>query len=49
MVEKVVGDVVEEIRLVRREEAIMDLVNCLLQLWVCLIVFPGVIAKKGGQ
>ena len=46
MAEKVVSEAVEETWVFWREEAIVDLVNGLLQLWVALIVLPRVISVR---
>lgn len=47
MVEEVVSEVMEEVRLLWTEEATVDLVYCLLQLWVGLIVLPGIVPLGG--
>lgn len=43
MAEKVVGEAVEELWLLWREETIMDLINGLLQLCITLIVLARII------
>lgn len=49
MIEQHVDDVFEELRLSRREEAIVNLVNGQLQFWKGLIIFFGLIpVAKGG-
>lgn len=49
MIEQHVDDVFEELRMSRREEAIVNLVNGQLQFWKGLIVFFGLIpVAKGG-
>lgn len=50
MVEQHVDHVFEEVRLLGREEATLDLVNGLLQLWELLVILLGVVPgeKKRG-
>lgn len=45
MVEQVVGEAMEEVRLTGGEESIMDLVDGLLQLGVFFVVLAGVVAE----
>ena len=46
MVEQLVGEVMEEVRLFRAEKSGVDLVNGLLQLGVGFVVFAGNIATE---
>ena len=46
MMEEVIGEVVEQVRLVRREEARVDLINSLLQLRIGLVELAGDVAMN---
>ena len=43
MGEQVIGEAVELVGLLRREETIVNLINGLLQLWIALVVFARVV------